>query len=1293
MNLEDKSGLDASAKLTRAKLNKRSGDAGLSKDKSSPELSPEFRRSRYVEGHVRSGVISSVLAQRHLRVIRQRQAHSASKSQRTPSKNKEPTHLRRSRRLEDQSMTKEKARRERSKSRRRRSGHQETSSDSKHEEAFMHGHGHPELAKKLNEKIPKRVDEMFKRVRVFIRGEVVAGSAEMVRPSQGDKGDTSTPLTKTPKEILAMESVSFLEPPPLIGTPKKQNLNKFYDYHGDRGYNTNNCYQLKKQIEEAVALGKSTHLVKDIRQTNQRNKSQGRNNVKEPQCQHPVKTQKMQDSDDTFFRRNISSPRSNRSSSNYGKGRKKEDSEEVFTIGHERTDEYVKMGATTDFASWKQSIRLYCQGKEKEVNILKSIDEGPFQMGTVRETLAEGTEGAPHLETIHAYYVRFAKLINDMRNIKMTMSRMQLNSKFVNNMLPEWGRFVTTVKLNMGLRDSNYDQLYAYLKQHEAHTNENKMMLDRFTQHIVDPLALMSNVSHQQPYLQSSTTPPSTYVPPHLADNAHLDSGLSPIDNLIENLTNTLALLTQSYKTFLPQTNNQLRTSSNTRNQVTVQDGRVVVQNVPGDRIEVRGPIHKVEVQLGNIARNCTQPKHPQNSDYFKDKMLLMQAQENGVGLDEEQLLFLVGGQANAIDKDVDEQPVQDLALNVDNVFQADDCDVFDSDVDEAPTAQTMFMKNLSSANPVYDEFGPSYDSDILSEVHDHDHYQDVICERRKEHEMHDNVQLSHIVDSHADYTSDSNMIMHDQYVKDNAVPGVHSNVSSVPNDAYIMIYNDMYEPHAQFVSKTSLNTVVENSLTAELATYKEQVELYERRARPKPYYNELNKVPIGYKNPLCLTRAKQVQPALYNGHEIIKDNHVPAIVHNTEDTLEIAEIARRKMNDKMKDPECVNHKVKIAPHDYSKENFLATFTPHKQLTPGQIFWSQDLIKLKTEALKEQTIASRPTEALMVYPLNTPATLVPRARCLELEAELSNLCDKSHNDNHNELLNRFSNLEVHQLNLQLKYQNFKDSFRNNPPTPAKDTPDFDSVFVIEKMQASLQGKDNVIKQLKKQISHLQETRSEADRTLDFKALDSQITQLTDKVTVLQAQNDLFRAENKKIKQHYKELNNREAHLDYLMHLKENVKTIREIVEEARVVRPLDSSIVSACRYTKHSQELLEYAIDTCPQDSYQRDKKHAPAPLIKKKQVTFAKQCDASNSNTHKHVTKLNTQKTNVPVPPSTRVNRCTDASGSQPRSNTKKNRISPIKGVNKMKVEEHPRTNKSHLKTTNRVDSNSRFK
>ncbi|GJT31882.1 hypothetical protein Tco_0922301 [Tanacetum coccineum] len=93
-----------------------------------------------------------------------------------------------------------------------------------------------------------------------------------------------------------------------------------------------------------------------------------------------------------------------------------------------------------------------------------------------------------------------------------------------------------------------------------------------------------------------------------------------------------------------------------------------------------------------------------------------------------------------------------------------------------------------------------------------------------------------------------------------------------------------------------------------------------------------------------------------------------------------------------------------------------------------------------------------------------------KARCLELEVELSNLRDKIQKDNHNELVKRFSNLEVNHLNLQLKYQNLKESFGNNTSPPARDVPDFDSVFVIEKTNASIQGKDNAIKKLRMQIS-------------------------------------------------------------------------------------------------------------------------------------------------------------------------------------------------------------------------------
>ncbi|GJU96530.1 hypothetical protein Tco_1321286, partial [Tanacetum coccineum] len=89
------------------------------------------------------------------------------------------------------------------------------------------------------------------------------------------------------------------------------------------------------------------------------------------------------------------------------------------------------------------------------------------------------------------------------------------------------------------------------------------------------------------------------------------------------------------------------------------------------DIIEDRVTMHGVQVQL--VIREL-RTESGMLIQVKQDKMLRMQAQENGVALDEEQLLFLAGGQDNAVNEDVDEQPVQDLALNVDNVFQADDC-------------------------------------------------------------------------------------------------------------------------------------------------------------------------------------------------------------------------------------------------------------------------------------------------------------------------------------------------------------------------------------------------------------------------------------------------------------------------------------------------------------------------------------------------------------------------------------------------------------------------------------------
>ncbi|GJZ38923.1 hypothetical protein Tco_0585486 [Tanacetum coccineum] len=63
-------------------------------------------------------------------------------------------------------------------------------------------------------------------------------------------------------------------------------------------------------------------------------------------------------------------------------------------------------------------------------------------------------------------------LINDMNIYKMIMKQFQVNTKFLNRLLPEWSKFVTDVKLVKDLHTSNFDQLHAYLEQHELHANE-----------------------------------------------------------------------------------------------------------------------------------------------------------------------------------------------------------------------------------------------------------------------------------------------------------------------------------------------------------------------------------------------------------------------------------------------------------------------------------------------------------------------------------------------------------------------------------------------------------------------------------------------------------------------------------------------------------------------------------------------------------------------------------------------------------------------------------------------------
>nr|GEU93917.1 hypothetical protein [Tanacetum cinerariifolium] len=637
-----------------------------------------------------------------------------------------------------------------------------------------------------------------------------------------------------------------------------------------------------------------------------------------------------------------------------------------------------------------------------------------------------------------------------------------------------------------------------------------------------------------------------------------------------------------------------------------------------------------------------------------------------------------------------------DLALNMDNVFQANVCDAFDSNFDEAPTVQTMFMANLSSVDPGYDEVGPSYDSDVLSE-----------------------------------------------YVKDNAMQVVQSNVSAVLNDAYMMILNNMHEPPVQHVSVTTQTKVVDKSLTAKLVTYKEQVEMYERLARfeltereqkideqlrivityrnikeenlkkelhykenqyleefldmktlkekvedqlfkqdqslqtvhmlckPKPYYDEKRKAAIGYKSPLCLTRAKQVQPALYNGHDIIKTDHVPAIVRNSEDTLEIAKITRKKMNEKIKTPLWTTHRINIRPLDYSKENFLATFTPQTQLTPEQIFWSKDVLDMKTKALKEQAKAAKPVKALTVYPPNTPVRLIPKVLPTKSQVKI----------------NIFALIQLI-LEFEKTCKN-----RITPMGLTKGERGFEQTKecylteVIPFFKTLKEHFEGIQKALTIEIKEIKAIFDKLEAKVNQNAVNRKCDEIEQKNILIA--NDTLNANCLSKEVFYIATNSKlnvstfsEMHDAYTVVQARCLELENELSKLKDKIKKDDHDVI--VKRFSNLEELLEYVIGTCPKDFNKRDKKQATTPLNRKKQVTFADQCETSNTKAQKHVVQQITQKTNVPMLHSTGVNSCTDASRSKPRSNTKKNRISPAKSVNKKTVEDHSCTNKSQLEKPN---------
>ncbi|GJZ97985.1 hypothetical protein Tco_0670438 [Tanacetum coccineum] len=97
----------------------------------------------------------------------------------------------------------------------------------------------------------------------FIQGEAAAAGKKKGHASWRAQDQSKRHASERRSNFRAGK---FKPPPPMVTPVEKRSSNKFFDFYNDKGHITDECMQLKKQIEELVRAGNLSHLIKKIKQ-------------------------------------------------------------------------------------------------------------------------------------------------------------------------------------------------------------------------------------------------------------------------------------------------------------------------------------------------------------------------------------------------------------------------------------------------------------------------------------------------------------------------------------------------------------------------------------------------------------------------------------------------------------------------------------------------------------------------------------------------------------------------------------------------------------------------------------------------------------------------------------------------------------------------------------------------------------------------------------------------------------------------------------------------------------------
>ncbi|GJX16014.1 hypothetical protein Tco_0216846 [Tanacetum coccineum] len=265
------------------------------------------------------------------------------------------------------------------------------------------------------------------------------------------------------------------------------------------------------------------------------------------------------------------------------------------------------------------------------------------------------------------------------------------------------------------------------------------------------------------------------------------------------------------------------------------------------------------------------------------------------------------------------------------------------------------------------------------------------------------------------------------------------------------------------------------------------------------------------------------------------------------------------------------------------------------------------------------------------------------SKVVELEAEI---LKKQQMLNESEKCCAF--IEKNHVNLQVKFQKYKECLQNQRVCDNSNSTASNAIFEINKLKDQLQGKDDTIRNLQTQINITRMLNvGSTVGSFDKQALETERTQLKDALTSVRIQIDGYKAEN----------------INALTAENAKLKTELSGKKSSGSTASEKPKVLASGMYTNSSK--------------YVPPPKRAnwvkPTPLPKKKQVTFQEPPRTSNRPTQKPPVQQN-KKPNVSVNLSTRTRPATESRKPMPKSHTRNHRILPSKSVNARRAADHNR-------------------